>query len=111
MKKILIVVTSALMFLLNGCNKPDPIPGRIEGKTMNISEMKISEVKVWIKKDTTIMSTFSDLIGYYHFEYIIPGTYQIWASKEGYDTTIYMEVKVIDGSSTTRNIRMFLSEY
>lgn len=113
MKKIFFII---ILFLLTGCCKNDdlPLPGRIEGKTMDASEVKIPDVKVWVRSyqvDTTIATTYSNSIGFYEFSDILPGTYQIWAWKEDYDTTAYMEVEVFENDTTIRNIKLFFKTY
>jgi len=109
MKKLFLIFISIVIILINSCNKFDSINGRIEGKTTNASEIvKISDVKVWVKKDTIIATTFSDSVGFYNFIEMPVGKYQIWAWKDPFDTTVYMDVNVVEGNTTIRNIKLFL---
>lgn len=107
--KRLFLLFLTLFFI--GCIKPDSIPGSIEGKTMDASESKVSNVKLWIKTDKVIDTTFSNSIGYYKFENILPAKYQVWAWKEEYDTTVYTEVEVFEADTTIRDVKLYFKSY
>ena len=72
--------------------------GRIEGMVTDSSRAIVENAKVWVKKDTVISTSFTDLTGHYAFIGVPSGTYSVFATKENYDTVSYSGINVIAGN-------------
>lgn len=77
--------------------------GRIEGMVTDTAMIKIKEATLWIKQDTLVTTTIADTSGYYSFIGLPAGTYDIFATKENFDTVGYENVKVVAGNKTILN--------
>lgn len=77
--------------------------GRIEGMVKDTAMLKIVNAKVWVVKDTILVTTFTDTLGRYAFIGIPAGTYSVFANKENYDTTGYNSINVIKGNKTVQD--------
>lgn len=80
------------------------IAGKIEGKVLDASSIIVPDAKVWIKQDTTIATTFSDITGLYRFVGVPAGNYDLYGYKEGFDTTKYINVEVLEANLTSKDI-------
>lgn len=80
--------------------------GRIEGIVTDTSKVRIADAKIWVKQDTIMSTTFTDISGNYAFIGVPAGTYSIFATKENYDTVSYTGIKVIEGNRTIQNFAL-----
>lgn len=80
--------------------------GRIAGMVKDTSDVKVNEATVWLEQDTVVATAFADTLGYYAIIGIPAGTYSISATKTGYDTVRFDDVKIIAGNKTVRNFEL-----
>ena len=80
--------------------------GQINGMVTDTADAGVAEAAVWIKQDTVVSTTFSDSTGSYAILGVQEGVYDLFAVKEGYDTTMVEDVEVTAGSETTENIEL-----
>ena len=72
--------------------------GMVEGIVMDADSVIIADASVWIAKDTTITTAYTNVDGYYGIPGIPAGTYSLSAVKEGYDTVTVSEIEIIEGN-------------
>lgn len=77
--------------------------GRIEGLVSDQASAILADAKVWVKQDTLVATTFSDVTGHYALIGLNAGTYSVFANKEGYDTVTFEGVNVTGGNRTVRD--------
>ncbi len=74
--------------------------GRIEGMVYDSTELAVSGAMAWIENDTVVATTLSDESGFYALTGIPAGEYELYCTKEGYDTLKVQDVKVDAGNKT-----------
>ena len=77
--------------------------GRIAGMVTDTAKVKIKSPVVWVKQDTVVATTIGDTLGHYAFTGLLPGSYDIFATKENYDTASVKGIKVVEGNLTIQN--------
>jgi hypothetical protein len=77
--------------------------GRIQGMVSDTGSVVLEDAEVWLETDSVIASTRTDSTGYYALIGIQAGTYAIYATKEGYDTVAYPDIKILAGTATTQD--------
>ena len=80
--------------------------GQISGMVTDTSEASIAEAAVWIKQDTVVTTTYSDSTGGYAILGVEEGSYDLFAAKEGYDTTMVEGVEVKAGKETIQDLEL-----
>lgn len=80
--------------------------GQINGMVTDTADTGVAEAAVWIEQDTVVSTTFSDSTGSYAILGVEEGVYDLFAVKEGYDTTMVEDVEVTAGSENTENIEL-----
>jgi len=92
-------------FIFKPCIKAtnNSTAGRIEGLVSDTSRLILVNAKVWVAKDTVLSNAFTDSLGRYAFIGVPAGTYNIFATKENYDTVSYSGIKVTEGNKTIQD--------
>jgi len=80
--------------------------GRVEGVVTDTSKARLENAQVWLMQDTIVSTAFTANDGYYAMIGIPAGTYSIYATKEGYDTVSFKDVKVTAGNRTVVNFAL-----
>ncbi|MCX6335236.1 MAG: DUF4382 domain-containing protein [Bacteroidia bacterium] len=80
--------------------------GRIIGMVTDSSLVKLKNAQVWVKQDTVIASTFTDTLGHYGIIGLPAGKYDVFATKENYDTVGYSDVNVVAGNMTLKDFML-----
>lgn len=80
--------------------------GRIEGIVKDTSSNAVENAAVWIENDTVVTTTYSDTTGGYALLGVEEGTYDLYAAKEEYDTTMIGNVSVTAGNVTKEDIEL-----
>jgi len=102
MKKILFALIS-FMLITVACTTDI----RVQGFVNTNSGLAIENVSVTIQKSKKIFETTTDRGGYYKFDNVPRGTWEITVSKEGYETQIET-FSVSGGSSGNIHQRVFV---
>ncbi|MFW6104078.1 MAG: DUF4382 domain-containing protein [Bacteroidota bacterium] len=84
--------------------------GQISGAVTDTSESIVEDAAVWIEQDTVVTTTYSDSTGGYSILGVEEGIYDLYAVKDGYDTTMVQDVEVVAGNETTRDIELIPEE-
>jgi|GEM_PF-171427 len=84
--------------------------GQISGMVTDTSEASVADAAVWAKQDTVVTTTYSDSTGGYAILGLEEGSYDLFAAKEGYDTTMVENVEVAAGNVTTENLELMPSD-
>jgi uncharacterized GH25 family protein len=82
MKKV-IALSLSLFMIISACTKSEI---RLQGYIANSNTVLISEVTIVIKKSKKTLVTKTDPVGFYMFENLTSGTWEMTVSKEGYVT-------------------------
>ena len=80
--------------------------GQISGMVTDTSEASIAEAAVWIEQDTVVSTTWSDSTGGYAILGVEEGTYDLFAARDGYDTTMVEAVEVTAGNETIQDLEL-----
>ena len=80
--------------------------GQISGMVTDTSEASVAEAAVWIKQDTVVSTTWSDSTGGYAILGVEEGTYDLFAARDGYDTTMVEDVEVTAGNETIQDLEL-----
>jgi hypothetical protein len=80
--------------------------GQISGMVSDTSEASIAEAAVWIEQDTVVTTTYSDSTGGYAILGVEEGTYDLFAARDGYDTTMVEGLEVTAGNETIQDIEL-----
>jgi len=75
--------------------------GTIQGMVSDTSAVAIKSASVWIMKDTTHATAYTDSAGFYSIPAIPEGTYSVYSTKEHYDTVKVDSVEIMAANYTT----------
>ena len=77
--------------------------GRVEGMVTDTTGSALSNVTVWVQKDTLVAASLTDSTGFYRIIAIPAGAYDVSASMESYETSDVQGVTVTAGNSTRQD--------
>lgn len=80
--------------------------GMVKGFVRDTASVVITNAMVWIKKDTTVATAYSDSTGYYALPGITEGFYSLYATKENYDTVMFENLEVVAANLTIKDFEL-----
>jgi len=80
--------------------------GSIEGVVVDADDGVMDGVSVRIEQDEVIASTSTEADGYYSMLAIDPGSYNLIAEIEGFETDTIENVQIVEGNRTTQNFKL-----
>ena len=84
--------------------------GRIIGMVTDTSGTLLSDARVWIERDSTVATTYTNTDGYYGILGVLAGTYDIYCTKTDYDTMSVLGIEVIPGNLTKQDFVLTLQQ-
>jgi hypothetical protein len=79
------------------------IAGRLEGIVKDTESVRIKSARVYVKQDTTIVSSVADTLGHYEVIGLPEGLYSVSAVQDGYDSVVVDDVSILSGNRTIRD--------
>ena len=80
--------------------------GVLEGVVNYADTVLLPDASVWIEQDTVITTAYTDGGGFYAIPGIPAGLYKVSATKEGFDTISFEDVKIVEGNLTVQNFTL-----
>lgn len=80
--------------------------GTVKGFVRDTASVVIPNAQVWIEKDTTIATAYSDSTGYYAIPGIPEGFYSLFSTKENYDTVKFENLEVVAANFTSKDFEL-----
>lgn len=78
--------------------------GKLEGTVADDSSKVVDTAMVWIsEQDSVLSTTFTDSLGHYMLIGLPEGIYNLYATKEGYDTAKVLNFQIIQGETKIQN--------
>jgi len=77
--------------------------GRIVGSVSDTSATFLADAEVWVEQDTVVSYTYSDATGQYGLIGLPSGTYDLFATKGGYDTVSVSSIQVTAANQTIQD--------
>jgi hypothetical protein len=108
-KMVRIALLAVLVLLFQGTWALAGTTGALNGVVTLADGTPIAGAKVAASSPSESVSTTSDNTGHYSFVSLIPDTYTVTASKDGYDTTSQPGVSVFADNTATVHVQMQVS--
>lgn len=77
--------------------------GTVFGQVVDTNFVELTNASVWIQADTVLSTTLTGEDGQYIFMGILEGSYDLYATHEGFDTVSFNNVVVYAGNKTQQN--------
>lgn len=84
--------------------------GRIVGMVSDTTDTAVAQAEVWVQQDTVVATTFSEDDGMFAFPGIPSGTYEVYATKAGFDTASVQDVEVVSGNRSDVKLELTPAE-
>ena len=80
--------------------------GTVRGYVRDTASIALPNAEVWIMKDSTIATAYSDSTGLYAIPGVPEGFYFLYSTKENYDTVMVSDVEILAANYTIKDFEL-----